>query len=110
MEWEFQVQKQLDSFYQLSQNGNFENYLVKRFQHTGSYDFYAKSEIFQLGFGAASKANPNQVEGIDYSMAMPFETVMNSIKHAGHTLDMAENNEFLSTMERNASAKCKTMI
>ncbi|KQC02254.1 DUF5694 domain-containing protein [Pedobacter sp. Hv1] len=109
VEWEYYDQKKLDSLYQLYLNNQYENYVEKTYKNKGAYAMYANNEIFQLAFRAAKKTGLKQVNGIDYPLPMPFDTVMNAIKAAKQDDVMAEISAYTTTMGKEANLKRKTM-
>lgn len=109
VEWEYNDQKRLDSLYQLYRGGQYESYISQRYTQKNQYKFYSQNEIFQLAFRAAKKTGLSQVDGIDYPLDMPFDTVMNAIKAAKQDELMAEINIYTSNMAKEANLKRKTM-
>lgn len=109
VEWEYYDQKNLDSLYQRYLHNQYESYIEKTFKNKGGYDMYVRNEIFQLAFRAAKKTDLNQVNGIDYPLPMPFDTVMNAIKAAKQDDVMAEISAYTSGMAKEANLKRKTM-
>ncbi|WP_379092957.1 DUF5694 domain-containing protein [Pedobacter sp. UC225_65] len=109
VEWEYYDQKNLDSLYQLYIHNQYESYVEKNFKNKGNYDMYVQNEIFQLAFRAAKKTGLKQVNGMDYPLPMPFDTVMNAIHAAKQDDVMAEISAYTSGMAKEANLKRKTM-
>lgn len=109
VEWEYNDQERLDSLYQLYLRDEYQAYIDQTYLNKPQYDLYAKNEIFQLAFRAARKTNLKQVDGIDYTLAMPFDTVMNAIKDAGQDQVMSEISNFITTLAEDANHKRRTM-
>ena len=109
VEWEYNDQEHLDSLYQLYLKDEYQPYIERTYLNTTKYDLYAKNEIFQLAFSAARKANLKQVDGMDYALTMPFDTVMNAIKDADQNQVMSEIADFIATLTKEANYKRKTL-
>jgi pheromone shutdown protein TraB len=92
VEWDYKDQKGLDSLYQLYLNGTYDTFVEAKYKGTKSYNFFKKNEIMQLGFRAAKRAGLKQVNGIDYPMNIPFDTVMKVINASGQSSLMNEIN------------------
>lgn len=74
VEWPYDEQPQLDSLYQLYQDGNY-------FINDSLSNFYLKNEIFQLAFRVAKKNNLEKIYAMDYNKtAFPYQEVMNDIE------------------------------
>ncbi len=74
VEWPYDEQPQLDSLYQLYQDGNY-------FINDSLSNFYLKNEIFQLAFRVAKKSNLEKIYAMDYNKtAFPYQEVMNDIE------------------------------
>ncbi len=74
VEWPYNEQKELDSLYQLYNQG-------KYFQNDSLSDFYLKNEIFQLAFRVAKEIKLKTIYAIDYNETkFPFNDVMNDIE------------------------------
>lgn len=78
VEWPYNEQNELDSLYQLYNQGQY-------FKNDSLSDFYLKNEIFQLAFRVAKENNLKTLYGIDYSTSFPFEDVMNDIKKSNQS-------------------------
>lgn len=78
VEWPYNEQNELDSLYQLYNQGQY-------FKNDSLSDFYLKNEIFQLAFRIAKENNLKTLYGIDYSTSFPFEDVMNDIKKSNQS-------------------------
>lgn len=109
VEWSYDKQSQLDSLYHLYQQGQYEAYINQKYKSQEKRMSYLRDEVSQLAFRAAHKTGLPQVKAIDYFLPMPYDTVMNAIKIAKQTEVMNEINSFISTMEKEANKKRKTM-
>lgn len=109
VEWEYNDQNHLDSLYQLYQHGQYESYITQHYTNKNQYNLYSQNETFQLAFRAAKKTGINQVDGMDYPLSMPFDTVMNAIQAAKQDDVMAEITAYTSGMAKEANLKRKTM-
>ncbi|MDN3586337.1 DUF5694 domain-containing protein [Pedobacter aquatilis] len=109
VEWNFDKQAKLDSLYQLYLDGKYDKFIKEKYKNADDLAFYKENEIFQLAFRAAKKSNLAKVNGIDYYIDLPFDTVMNSIKSAKQKELMNEINAFVKKSGEEANLKRKTM-
>jgi len=109
VEWEYNDQDNLDSLYKLYLKDEYKAYIDRTYLNKPQYDLYVKNEIFQLAFSAARKANLKQVDGMDFPLTMPFDTVMTAIKDADQNQVMSEISDFIATLTKDANYKRKTM-
>jgi len=108
-EWDFDKQEKLDSLYRLYVNGNYQNFINKKYKNTHEFTFYNENEIFQLAFRAAKKTKLSKVYGIDHFVDLPFDTVMNSINSSKQSDLMTEINGFIKQSAEEANLKRKSM-
>lgn len=91
--------------YQLYLAGTYDAFVEAKYKGKKGYNFYKKNEIIQLGFRAAKKAGPKQVNAIDYSMSLPFDTVMKVINTSGQSGLMKEINTTIAEQEKLTNEK-----
>lgn len=108
-EWDFDKQEKLDSLYRLYVDGNYQDFINKKYKNTDEFAFYNENEIFQLAFRAAKKTKLPKVYGIDHFVDLPFDTVMNSIQSAKQSDLMTEINSIIKQSAEEANLKRKTM-
>ncbi|TDQ10033.1 DUF5694 domain-containing protein [Pedobacter metabolipauper] len=109
VEWEYNDQQQLDSLYQLYLNDQYEKHIDQTYKNKRNYRFYAQNEIFQLAFRAGKKAGLTQINGVDYPLDLPVDTVMKAIQEAGQDQLMQTIQNTTSAMEKEANQKRRTM-